>query len=61
MRVVRIFILALESGELFFIVTHMGYRRRICFSHYLTRILFQNPLPDRFDNMREKARDILIL
>jgi hypothetical protein len=25
------------------IVTHMGNWRRICFSHYLTRTLFQNP------------------
>jgi hypothetical protein len=41
----------------------MGNWRRICFSHYLTRTLFQNPLADlynyRFDNMQGKARDIL--
>ena len=38
----------------------MDNRRRICFSHYLTRNLFQNPSNYRFDNMRGKARDILI-
>ena len=43
------------------IVTHMGNWRRMCFSHYLTRTLFQNPLADRFGNMRGKAQDILIL
>jgi hypothetical protein len=41
----------------------MGNWRRIYFSHYLTRTLFQNPLADlynyRFDNMQGKARDIL--
>jgi hypothetical protein len=41
----------------------MGNWRRICFSHYLTRTLFQNPLADlynyRFDNMQGKAWDIL--
>ena len=41
----------------------MGNWRRICFSHYLTQTLFQNPLADfynyRFDNMQGKARDIL--
>jgi hypothetical protein len=41
----------------------MGNWRRICFSHYLTWTLFQNPLADlynyRFDNMQGKARDIL--
>ena len=30
------------------IVTHMGNWRRICFSHYLTRTLFQNPLADLY-------------
>ena len=43
----------------------MGNWTTICFSHYLTRTLFQNPLADlanyRFDDMRGKARDILIL
>ena len=43
------------------IITHMGNWRRICFSHYFTRTLLQNPLTDRLDNMRGKARDILIL
>jgi hypothetical protein len=36
------------------IVTHMGNWRRICFSHYLS-------IDYRFNNMRGKARDILIL
>jgi hypothetical protein len=39
----------------------MGNWRRICFSHYFTQTLLQNPLTDRLDNMRGKARDILIL
>jgi hypothetical protein len=34
----------LHSREWRNIVTHMGNWRRICFSHYLTWTLFQNPI-----------------
>jgi len=43
------------------IVTHMDNWRRICFSHYLARTLFQNLKLLRLKLMRGKVRDILIL
>ena len=39
----------------------MGNWRRICFSHYLTRTLFQNLKLMHLKLIRGKARDILIL